>query len=42
LDDAYLANTSPLIILFSEHNSEAMNDPNNDQFGSIPQDDYDR
>jgi prepilin-type processing-associated H-X9-DG protein/prepilin-type N-terminal cleavage/methylation domain-containing protein len=40
-DAAVNALPDPNLILFSERNSEAMNDPNNDQFGSVPQDDYD-
>ncbi|MGN6385906.1 MAG: type II secretion system protein, partial [Verrucomicrobiota bacterium] len=33
--------SNPNIIMFSERNSEAMNAPDNDQYGSVAQDDYD-
>ena len=40
--DAAIGNLSPSeIVLFSERNSEAMNAPDNDEYGSINQDDYD-
>ena len=40
--DAAIGKLSPSeIVLFSERNSEAMNAPNNDEYGSINQDDYD-
>ena len=40
--DAAIGRLSPSeIILFSERNSEAMNAPDNDEYGSINQDDYD-
>lgn len=32
---------NPGLVMFSERNSEAMNDPDNAEFGSITQDDYD-
>ena len=32
---------NPNVIMFSEHNSVALDDPNNDAFGYVPQDDYD-
>lgn len=32
---------NPNLIMFSERNSEALNDPNNSTFGNISQDDYD-
>lgn len=32
---------NPNIILFSERNSEALNDPNNSEYGEVTQDDYD-
>lgn len=39
--DARLAKVNPNLIMFSERNSEAMNDPENEAFGSVGQDDYD-
>lgn len=40
-DAAVGALADPNIILFSERNSTALNDPNNTAFGYVPQDDYD-
>lgn len=41
-NDAAIASLpNPNIIMFSERNSEAMNAPDNEEFGSVAQDDYD-
>jgi prepilin-type N-terminal cleavage/methylation domain-containing protein/prepilin-type processing-associated H-X9-DG protein len=40
-DAALAALPNPNIIMFSERNSEAMNAPDNSEYGSVAQDDYD-
>jgi prepilin-type N-terminal cleavage/methylation domain-containing protein/prepilin-type processing-associated H-X9-DG protein len=40
-DQAVSQLSNPNIIMFSERNSEALNAPDNSQFGSVNQDDYD-
>jgi prepilin-type N-terminal cleavage/methylation domain-containing protein/prepilin-type processing-associated H-X9-DG protein len=40
--DAVLANVkNPNLVMFSERNSEAMNAPDNEEYGAVGQDDYD-
>jgi prepilin-type N-terminal cleavage/methylation domain-containing protein len=39
--DSHLFKINPNIVMFSERNSEAMNAPDNAEYGSIAQDDYD-
>lgn len=39
--DTRLLTANPNLIMFSERNSEAMNEPDNSEYGSIVQDDYD-
>lgn len=39
--DARLLGVNPELVMFSERNSEAMNAADNDEFGSVNQDDYD-